>query len=88
MKSCRNTGPSRRPAAFHTPQTGGQSAPAARQDAAAPVNRYSHPIRVKSAARRGSSEELLAYIMESLSHQTELLEELLRRTEGGGPDTV
>ncbi len=44
------------------------------------VNRYSHPIRVKSDAGT-SSEELLSYILETLSHHGDLLEELLRRTE-------
>lgn len=72
MKSSRNTDPSRRAARAPAPR----SAPAVPQ---ARVNRYSHPIRVKSASRRSGTEELLGYILESLTRQGELLEELLRR---------
>lgn len=52
-----------------------------------PVHRYSHPIRCKPPASRPSStEELLAGILESLSRQSELLEELLRRTGAENSD--
>jgi hypothetical protein len=51
------------------------------------VRRYIHPIRSNPAPRRDSLEEALAGVLETLSHQTDLLEELLRRTEkgDGGP---
>ena len=70
MKSCRNRNLPHRPAAV--------------QNAAAqpPVNRYCHPIRTKGTARPSTTEELLSYILDSLSHQAEQLEELLRRTQG------
>ena len=42
--------------------------------------RYSHPILVKGIQRPNSTEELLSYILETLSHQGDLLEELLRRS--------
>ena len=44
----------------------------------------------KPAPRRDSLEEALAGVLETLSHQTDLLEELLRRTEkgDGGPSVV
>ena len=44
------------------------------------VNRYSHPIRTKTAARP-TAEQLLEDISDRLSRQEELLAELLRRTE-------
>lgn len=81
MKSCRK----------HNSQAAARpSAPASRTTQAVnvPVHRYSHPIRSKSPASRASStEELLAGILESLSRQSELLEELLRRTGGDNSDT-
>ena len=66
--------------------------PEARQESAPPlreatVHRYIHPIRSNPAPRRDSLEEALAGMLETLSRQTDLLEELLRRTEkgDGGP---
>lgn len=79
MRPCRGI-PPHRPAAG-TAGTRTEAAPAS-AGAAAHVNRYCHPIRVKGAARSGSTEELLSCVLEALSHQGELLEELLRRTEG------
>lgn len=64
-------------------RSGPQAAAAAQQ---ASVNRYSHPIRIKNSPASNSSEELLSYILETLSHHSSLLEELLRRTEK--PDTM
>ncbi len=71
-------------------QTAGEArlAPAAVQSTPEPpVRRYIHPIRSNPAPRRDSLEEALAGVLETLSHQTDLLEELLRRTEkgDGGP---
>ena len=75
MKPCRNMSMQRRAA-------GTGETPFSQTN----VNRYSHPIRVKGASRPSSTEELLAYILETLSRQDEQLEELLRRTEG--KDTI
>lgn len=48
-----------------------------------PVHRYSHPISTRSPVRRASAaEELLSGLQETLTRHTEMLEELLRRTEG------
>ncbi len=66
MKPCRNTPQPHRAAGTAGPP------PA--------VNRYSHPILVKGGQRPNSTEELLSYILETLSHQGDLLEELLRRS--------
>ncbi len=71
-------------------QTAGEVrlAPAAVQSTPEPpVRRYIHPIRSNPAPRRDSLEEALAGMLETLSRQTDLLEELLRRTEkgDGGP---
>ena len=71
-------------------QTAGEArlAPAAVQSTPEPpVRRYIPPIRSNPAPRRDSLEEALAGVLETLSHQTDLLEELLRRTEkgDGGP---
>ena len=71
-------------------QTAGEArlAPAAVQSTPGPpVRRYIHPIRSNPAPRRDSLEEALAGMLETLSRQTDLLEELLRRTEkgDGGP---
>ena len=71
-------------------QTAGEArlAPAAVQSTPEPpVRRYIHPIRSNPAPRRDSLEVALAGVLETLAHQTDLLEELLRRTEkgDGGP---
>ena len=64
----------------------GRTVPAAEALENAAVNRYSHPIVTKNHSNHtGSVEELLSYILETLSHHSDLLEELLRRTEK--PDT-
>lgn len=64
-------------------QTSGEAkpAPAAQPAQEPPVRRYVHPIRSSPAPRRDPLEEVLAGVLETLSHQTVLLEELLRRTE-------
>ena len=63
----------------------GRTVPATEALENAAVNRYSHPIVTKNQSNTGSAEELLSYILETLSHHSDLLEELLRRTEK--PDT-
>ena len=52
-----------------------------------PVHRYVHPIRTVRPAQRSSTEELLSYVLEALSRQSEQLDELMRRTEGDNSDT-
>ncbi len=69
-------------------QTVGEAKPAAVQSSPEPpVRRYVHPIRSTPAPRRDPLDEVLTGVLETLSHQTDLLEELLRRTEkgDGGP---
>ena len=69
MKPCRHFRPAAGPQNAEPMQT-------------APVNRYSHPILTRNREDSGGSEEeLLAGILETLSRHSELLEELLRRTE-------
>ena len=75
-------------AARRQPAGDARLAPAAVQSTPEPpVRRYIHPIRSNPAPRRDSLEEALAGMLETLSRQTDLLEELLRRTEkgDGGP---
>ena len=82
MKPCRkqNTPAHRQPAS-------GSSGPAAPAALDTPVHRYTHPIRTARPAQRSTTEELLSYILETLSRHSELLEELLRRGEGDNSDT-
>ena len=75
MRPCRSTPPPCRAAGTCT-----EAAPAS-AGAPAHANRYCHPIRVRGTVRSGSTEELLGRVLEALSHQGDLLEELLRRTE-------
>ncbi|MCI8681051.1 MAG: hypothetical protein HFF81_09740 [Oscillospiraceae bacterium] len=82
MKPCRNQNmPPHRPPV--SGQSGGQSAPTPM--AAAPVHRYTHPIRTARPAQRSAMEETLSYILETLSRQSDQLDELLRRTEQTAP---
>lgn len=76
MRPCRKSPPPCRAAGTPT------KAPPSSDSAAAHVNRYRHPIRTKDAARSAGTEELLHYVLETLAHQADLLEELLRRTAG------
>lgn len=64
-----------------------RSAPPAVQTPETPVHRYVHPIRTARPAQRSSAEEMLSYILETLSRQSEQLEELMRRTERDNSDT-
>lgn len=78
MKPCRKQNmPPRRPAG----QSSGQSVPLS----AAPVHRYAHPIPTARPAQRSSTEETLSCILETLSRQSDQLDELLRRTERTAP---
>lgn len=85
MKPCRNPNmPPRRQTAAG--QSGGQSAPP--PVGPTPVHRYTHPIRTARPAQRSSTEELLSYILETLSRQSDQLDELLRRTDGDDGSAV
>ena len=85
MKPCRkqNTPVYRQTGTGTSPQSG--PAPTALET---PVRRYTHPIRTARPAQRSTTEELLSYVLETLSHHTELLEELLRRSDGDNSDTM
>ena len=48
---------------------------------------FRSPIRTARPAQRSSAEEMLSYILETLSRQSEQLEELMRRTERDNSDT-
>lgn len=95
MSPCRRQNSSaRRQAGEPAAQSGGRTArtgtvrSTSPQAAAEPaVRRYVHPIQTARPCRRSPTEELLGQILESLSRQSELLEELLRRTESNDPDT-
>ena len=51
------------------------------------VRRYAHPIRTAKPPARSPTEETLAYILETLSRQSEQLDEVLRRLERDNFDT-
>lgn len=81
MKPCRK----QNPPAPRQPGSSGNSAAAALDT---PVRRYTHPIRTTRPTQRSTTEELLSYVLETLSRQSEMLEELLRRGEGDNSDTM
>ena len=68
-------------------QTAARPAPSGCALSQPPVHRYVHPIRTARPAQRSSAEEMLSYILETLSRQSEQLEELMRRTERDNSDT-
>ncbi len=80
MKSCHKHRASRQAANRQSART----APQAVQRI--PVHRYSHPIPA-APDQESTTDQLLSGILESLSRQSLLLEELLRRTGGDGVDT-
>ena len=83
MKSCRKQHqPTRRPA--QSPDSG-RSVSVSGPPAA--FHRYVHPIRTVRPAARPAQEELLADILETLSRQSEQLDEVLRRLERDNSDT-
>ena len=83
MKPCRKQNiPARRSA------PPAQPAPPAVQTPETPVHRYVHPIRAARPAPRSCVEDLLADVLETLSRQSEQLEEVLRRLEGDNSDTM
>ena len=51
------------------------------------LHRYVHPIRTARPAARSPLEEVLSDILETLSRQSEQLEEVLRRLERDNSDT-
>ncbi|MDE7262087.1 MAG: hypothetical protein K2N78_08545 [Oscillospiraceae bacterium] len=52
------------------------------------VRRYVHPIRTVKPPPRDTSEEMLSYVLEALSRQSEQLNEILRRLDGDNSDTM
>ena len=54
----------------------------------ASVRRYVHPIRTAKPPARDSAEEMLSYVLEALSRQSEQLDEVLRRLDGDNSDTM
>ena len=85
MKPCRRQNQSAaRPAASVQPV-------AVQRPSAAPetnVRRYVHPIRTAKPPARDPAEEMLSYILEALSRQSEQLDEVLRRLDGDNSDTM
>lgn len=80
MKPCRKQNqPPRRP---NAPPDG----PAASSPQPAALHRYVHPIRTSRPAPRPSAEEMLSEVLEALLRQSEQLDEVLRKLEGGGPE--
>ena len=82
MKSCRKQ---------HQPPRRAAQAPDNIQSPPSPppaaLHRYVHPIRTIRPAARSPLEEVLSGILETLSRQSEQLDEVLRRIEGGDGDT-
>ena len=81
MKSCRKQ---------HQPPRRAAQAPDGVQSLPSPpaaLHRYVHPIRTVRPAARSPLEEVLSNILETLSRQSEQLDEVLRRMEGGDGDT-
>ena len=69
-------------------QTAARPAPSGCALSQPPVHRYVHPIRAARPAPRSCVEDLLADVLETLSRQSEQLEEVLRRLEGDNSDTM
>jgi len=68
-----------------------QNHTAAQRHAAMPeasVRRYVHPIRTARSPARSPTEEMLSYVLEALSRQSEQLEEVLRRLDSDNSDTM
>ena len=68
MKPCRkqNTPARRQPASGSS----GPGVPAVTAALDTPVHRYAHPIRIARPAQRSTTEELLSYILETLSRHS------------------
>ena len=65
--------------------------PAVQRPAAIPetnVRRYAHPIRTAKPASRTPAEEMLSYVREALSRQSEQLDEILRRLDSDKSETM
>jgi len=54
----------------------------------ASVRRYVHPIRTSKHPAHSPTEEMLSYVLEALSRQSEQLEEVLRRLDSDNSDTM
>ena len=84
MKPCRKQNqPAGTPAASSQPAVQ-RSAPS--QEVS--LRRYVHPIRTAKPPARDPTEEMLSYVLEALSRQSEQLDEVLRRLDGDNSDTM
>ena len=85
MKPCRKQNQSAgTPAVSPQPAAAQRSAPS--QEVS--VRRYVHPIRTAKPPARDPTEEMLSYVLEALSRQSEQLDEVLRRLDGDNSDTM
>ena len=85
MKPCRKQNQSTgTPAVSQQPMTSQRSTPP--QEVS--VRRYVHPIRTAKPPARDPTEEMLSYVLDALSHQSEQLDEVLRRLDGDNSDTI
>ena len=82
MKPCRKQNHTNRAASVQ------RTAPSSKAASQVAVHRYVHPIRTARPAVRSQTEELLAGILESLSRQSEQLEEVLSRLGRDNSDTM
>lgn len=73
MKPCRKNQPRR--------QSAGTGTGAPRTAPEPPVRRHAHPIQTEVSAVCDPTEQMLCAVLDTLRRQTELLEELIRRTE-------
>ena len=81
MKPCRKPNqPPRRP----EPPPDGPAAPAGPPPAA--LHRYVRPIRTSRPLPRPTAEEMLGDVLETLSRQSDQLNEVLRRLERDGSE--
>lgn len=85
MTACRRQNQTRRTASAAAGRTASRQGNGSAVEPA--VRRYAHPIQTARPARPSQTEAALGQILEALSRQSELLEELLRRTGGNNPDT-
>lgn len=77
MKPCQRNQPRR--------QSAGPGAGAPRTARETPVRRYVHPIQTGVPVVCDPTEQALCAVLDAMRRQTELLEELIRRTERTEP---
>lgn len=69
-------------------QPGDRAVPPASSPPPVVVHRYVHPIRTSRQAPRTPAEDLLAEVLETLTRQSEKLDEVLSRLERDNSDTL